>query len=140
MIGHVTGRQEDENGEILFFEAVEHVQLFMDPDNSIPGFISISNAAQKIAYNLRKDPLIIKLATMLANKEQDGYKDTVKQMQLRIKAACVEVIETQEELQNSISPAGWEDPVKLFCIFVRDWFYHDYEATELGPEQRWCVD
>ena len=119
MIGQVTGHEEDENGETLLFKAVEHVHVPMDPDKYIPSFTPLSNTAQKIAYDLRKDPLTIKLATMLAGGEQDGYDDTVKQMQLRIKAACVEAVSTQDEPRNSIDPAMWGDPVKMLRVFVR---------------------
>ena len=138
VIGRVTSVQRDDSSETLHFEMVEHVQVISGA--RLPHYSMLNDTAQEIAYSLRKDPLSVKLATMLDNGETEGYDDTVEQMREKIRATCSTALEKNPELLSIMEGEDWGEPLNALAAVVRDWFYHDYVATELGPEQNWCVD
>ena len=134
LLGHVTGSSEDRH--ILNFEIAE--QVFVTPVSKANNLIL--DTAEKIAYQLRKEPLTIRLAAIDADKQSEEYRDVLDQLRERLTEVCTEAVRNEPLKEALVQYSKKTDPMMALRVFVREWFYQDIEAVTLGREQQWCVD
>ena len=133
LLGYVTGSTD--NGQTLNFEIAE--QVFVIPVSKTDNLIL--DTAEKIAYQLRKEPLTIRLAAMDADKQSEEYRDVLDQLRERLTEVCTEEVR-DKPLKEALVKFSKADPMEALRVFVRVWFYQDIEAVTLSTEQQWIVD
>ncbi|MCJ1431097.1 hypothetical protein MMC27_000447 [Xylographa pallens] len=134
ILGNVTGSNID--GRILNFEAAEQVVVF----NTSERDCIILDTAERVAHQLRAEPLTAKLAAMDADTGTKEYEAVLQLFKERLDEVCAE--EAESELLREAFDKAYDGAIayRSLRVLVRDWFHHDIVGKSLSAEQQWCVD
>ncbi|MCJ1401535.1 hypothetical protein MMC11_004751 [Xylographa trunciseda] len=134
ILGNVTSSSND--GRILYFEAAEQVLVFTTSEKER----LILDTAERLAHQLRREPLTAKLAAMDADIGTKEHEAVLELFRKRLDEACAEEDKSEllREAFDTVYCGTVTDPI--LRVLVRDWFYHEIVGTSLSAEQQWCVD
>ncbi|MCJ1248727.1 hypothetical protein MMC30_005946 [Trapelia coarctata] len=126
------------NGGVLHFKTAKNVLIVRVSESEN----LILDTAEKVAYQLRQEPLTIQLATMEKGGDTTSteYLGAIKTLRERLVEVCTE--ETRDsslrEAIAKISPDA--DPTAALTTLAGEWFSNDYVGVSFGASQRWRVD
>ncbi|MCJ1281306.1 hypothetical protein MMC26_000624 [Xylographa opegraphella] len=134
ILGNVTGSSDD--GRILNFEAAEQVVVFQTSEKEC----LILDTAERVAQQLRAEPLTVELATMDEDIGTERYEAVLEQFRKRLDDVCA--AEAKSELLKEAFHKVYNGatPDRNLRVLVRDWFYHDIVGKRLDAQQQWLVD
>ena len=136
VLGRVVNSSDE--GRVLHFQIAKHVLVcnVRGPEELL------QDKAEKVAYQLRKEPLTVRLATMESEGDTTSteYLDAIEGLKERLNEVCAEETEdvSLREAIAKISPNA--DPMGALRAFARQWFSNDYVGVNLSDSQQWCVD
>ncbi|MCJ1390490.1 hypothetical protein MMC18_003350 [Xylographa bjoerkii] len=134
ILGNVTGSSID--GRILNFVAAEQVLVFTTSEKEC----TILDTAERVAYQLRAEPLTAKLAAIDADSGSEAYDAVLDLFKKRLDEVCAKVAKSELLTEAIIKVYNREAADQLLRVLVRDWFYHDIVGKSLSIEQQWFVD
>ena len=135
LLGHVIDPVREDG--VRHFKIVDIVHVFELTKTEC----LIYDIAERLAYQLRQDPLTIELARLHADEDSQEYKNAVNSFTQRLNEVCTEearIHPLKEYLHEAFRLDI--DPMGGLRAIVRDWFFHDFVAVELDSDQQWCVD
>ena len=133
------GRNEN---DILAAHTKTHIIL----SPLVPQQTLLYSTVESLARKLRTAPLTLtlsKLITTGANQDSNPeYTGAVEGLKTRMQEEATAALEKIPGLADAMKATfGDEDEVLgVFWRLVAEWYYHDFEGSWLGKEQRWCVD
>lgn len=77
------------------------------------------------------------------NNNNPEYTTAVEDLKKQMRKEATAVLENVPGLTDALKSIFGVDEGKTLGIFwrlVAEWYYHDFEGSWLGKEQRWCVD
>ena len=134
ILGNVIGSSTD--GRILNFVIAEQVVVF----NTSERECIILDTAERVAHQLRAEPLTAKLAAMDADTGTKEYEVVLELFKKRLDEVCAE--EAKSKLLTEAFDKVYNRAItdRFLRVLVQDWFYHDIVGKSLSAEQQWCVD
>ncbi len=137
---------EDSKGKNENHILAAHIKTHVILSPLLPQQTLLYSTVESLARTLRTTPFtrtLSKLITAGANEDSNlEYTAAVEglknQMQKEANAALENVPGLADAMKGMFGDE--EEVLGVFWRLVAEWYYHDFEGSWLGKEQRWCVD
>lgn len=137
---------EDSKGKNENHILAAHIKTHVILSPLLPQQTLLYSTVESLARTLRTTPFtrtLSKLITAGANQDSNlEYTAAVEglknQMQKEANAALENVPGLADAMKGMFGDE--EEVLGVFWRLVAEWYYHDFEGSWLGKEQRWCVD
>lgn len=137
---------EDSKGKNENHILAAHTKTHIILSPLLPQQTLLYSNVERIARTLRTAPFtrtLSKLITAGANQDSNPeYTTAVEGLENQMQKEATAALENVPGLSDALKSIFGDEGLALgiFWRLVAEWYYHDFEGSWLGKEQRWCVD